>query len=450
MSAPTPPDRRRYRLTSPYDREIVRLAVPALGALVAEPLYVLADTAIVGHLGTRPLAGLAVAGIVLTAAFAVFNFLAYSTTGAVARRLGAGRRREATTIGVDACWLAVGLGVGLAVVGVVAAGWLVDVMGASDGARDHAITYLRISALGAPAYLVALAGAGFLRGMQDTRTTLVIALGANVANLALELLLVYGFDAGIAGSAWGTVTAQVGAAAAYVLIVRRSAVATGARVTPDREGVKTVAVIGGPLVVRTASLLAVSITVTALAARIGDTQVAAHQIAFQVNLLLALALDAIAIAAQAMVGRYLGAGHPHDARAASTRMIVLGIAAGALIALVVGGAAAWFVPLFTEDRAVVDLTVQVLVIVAVLQPLAAVVFVLDGVLIGAGDQRFLAVAMVVASFGVFAPLAATISVVGGGLLALWGAIAAWLVARAVGMVGRFAGTRWQRTGAAVA
>jgi len=187
--------------------------------------------------------------------------------------------------------------------------------------------------------------------------------------------------------------------------------------------------------------------VTALAARIDDVAVAAHQIAFQVNLLLALALDAIAIAAQAMVGRALGAGRPDDARAASWRMIELGVAAGVVVGLVVAATAPWFPDLFTDDHAVIDLAAQVLLVVALLQPLAAVVFVLDGVLIGAGDQRYLAWAMVVASFGVFAPLAVMISAAGGGLLALWGAIAAWMVARAVGMLGRFLTPRWEHLGA---
>ncbi|MFM8305482.1 MAG: MATE family efflux transporter [Actinomycetota bacterium] len=437
----------RPRLRSPFDREILRLAVPALGALIAEPLYVLADTAIVGHLGTRQLAGLAVAGIVLTAAFALFNFLAYSTTGAVARRLGAGERAGAVAIGVDATWLALGLGVVLAVVGVALAPQVVDLMGASGGARPFAITYLRISAAGAPAYLLSLAGAGFLRGMQDTRTTLVIAVGANAVNLALEVLLVYGLETGIAGSAWGTVIAQITAALAYLVIIRCFARSAGTRLRPDAAGVSQVARIGGPLVVRTGSLLAVSVTVTALAARIDDIAVAAHQIAFQVNLLLALALDALAIAAQALVGRFLGAGEPNRARAASVRMIELGVLAGVVVGLVVAASAPWFPDLFTGDAAVVDLAAQVLLVVAVLQPLGAVVFVLDGVLIGAGDQRYLAAAMVVASFGVFAPLAALVATTGGGLLALWGAIAAWMVARAVGMVGRFVGSRWERTGA---
>src|SRR4051794_11230023 len=370
------------RWRSPYDREILRLAVPALGALIAEPLYVLADTAIVGHLGTRQLAGLAVSGIVLTAAFAIFNFLAYSTTAVVARRVGAGEHRAAAEMGTDAYWLALGLGVVLMVVGLLAAPVIVDAMGASDRVHPYALTYLRISALGAPAYLVALAGAGFLRGLQDTKTTLVIAVGANVVNILLEVLLVYGFDGGIAGSAWGTVVAQCTAAVAYVWIARRATRQTHASARPRASGIRTVAMIGGPLIVRTGSLLAVSLAVTALAARIDDVAVAAHQIAFQVNLLLALALDAIAIAAQAMVGKYLGAGDPHDARASSMRMIKIGVVAGVVLMLVVAALAPWFPNLFSSDRAVQDLGAQVLLVVAGLPPPAA-----RGVAVGGGRPR---------------------------------------------------------------
>ena len=277
----------------------------------------------------------------------------------------------------------------------------------------------------------------------------MIAVGANVVNIVLELLFVYGLHGGIAGSAWGTVTAQCAAALAYVWIARRIARETHASGRPRAAGIRTVAVIGAPLIVRTASLLAVSLAVTALAARIDDVAVAAHQIAFQVNLLLALALDAIAIAAQAMVGKYLGAGDPRDARASSVRMIELGVVAGVVLMFVVAVIAPWFPTIFSSDHAVQDLGAQVLVIVALLQPLAAVVFVLDGVLIGAGDQRYLALAMVVATFGVFAPAAIGISLAGGGLLALWGAIAAWMVARAVGMVGRFVTDKWEVLGVSV-
>ena len=195
----------RIARRSPHDREIVRLAVPAFFALIAEPLYLLADTAIVGHLGTSKFAGFAIAGAVLTAAFGIFNFLAYSTTSAVARQIGAGNRKAAAHLGVDGLWLAVGLGVVLTVLGLVFAPAIADVMGASARAHPFAVTYLRISILGAPLLLLTLAGAGYLRGTQDTRTTLVIAVAANAVNLLLEVVLVYGLDLGLAGSAWGTV-----------------------------------------------------------------------------------------------------------------------------------------------------------------------------------------------------------------------------------------------------
>jgi putative MATE family efflux protein len=444
---PLAPGRRWPTRRSPYDAEIWRLALPAFGALAAEPLYVLVDTAIVGQLGTRQLAGLAIAGTVLTAAYALCNFLAYSTTAAVARQVGAGDRRAAAALGVDGAWLAAGLGVALALVGFAASSWIVDAMGASAGARPYALEYLRISLIGAPFMLVMFAGAGYLRGLQDTRTTLVVAVAANVLNLALEVLFVYGFDWGVAGSAWGTVLAQIAAGITYVVIIARSARRADAPLQPTRAGVRQTAVVGGPLIVRTASLLVVFLATTALAARISDDAVAAHQIAYQVFIFLALSLDALAIAAQAMIGRSLGASDSIQARAAARRMIewgvVVGVGFGVLLALV----RPWLVPVFTDDAGVRDLAEQLLLVVAVLQPLVAVVFVLDGVLIGAGDQRFLAAAMLVATFGVYAPAALLVEIAGGGIEALWGALALWCVARAVGLGIRYVSPRWQVTGA---
>lgn len=430
-----------------HDREIVRLAVPALGALAAEPLYLLCDTAIVGSLGTRALAGLAVAGTVLTATFGIFNFLAYSTTAAVARQVGAGNRREAARMGIDGCWLALGLGVGLAVLGLLLAPAIVDVMGASDNVRPYALTYLRISLLGAPALLLALAGAGYLRGMQDTRTTLVIAVASNAVNLLLELLFVYWLDLGIAGSAWGTVAAQGLAAIAFVTIIVRSASAEGASLRPDAAGIRMTARVGSRLIVRTGSLLAAFLAATAIASRLGDDDVAAHQIGFQVFLFLALSMDALAIAAQAMIGRFLGADDPAEARAAARRLlewgVVVGIGFGVLLAL----ARPWLVPLFTDDPDVEHLALQVLLVLAIMQPINAVVFVFDGVLIGAGDAGYLAGAMVVASLLVFAPAAITVLLLDSSLVWLWTALALWMVARGVGIAWRYVGSRWQVTGA---
>src|SRR4051794_3342965 len=277
---------------SPFDREILVLAVPALGALIAEPLYLLADTAIVGNLGTEQLGGLAVASIVLTAVFGIFNFLAYSTTGAVARHVGAENLREAASRGVDGLWLAAGLGALLGIAGILLAPVIVDVMGASASGRPYALTYLRISLIGAPFVLVALAGAGYLRGLQDTKTTLVIAVTANLVNLALELFLVYGLDLGIAGSAWGTVVAQIGAAAAFVVIARSTARRAGAAIAPTVAGVRETAVVGGHLIVRTGSLLIALLAPTAIAAPISNTPVARHPITVQTRTVLAPAPDA--------------------------------------------------------------------------------------------------------------------------------------------------------------
>jgi putative MATE family efflux protein len=432
---------------SPHDREILRLAVPALGALAAEPLYILVDTAIVGHLGTNPLAGLAVAGTVLTATFAIFNFLAYSTTGAVARQLGAGNRRAAAEVGVDGLWLATGLGVLLTVLGLALAPVIVDVMGASDRVHPFAQTYLLISVLGAPALLVTLAGAGYLRGVQDTRTTLVIAVAANAANMLIEVAFVYGLDLGIAGSAWGTVIAQYGAALAYISTIARAVRRENASVRPQADGILSAASVGGRLVIRTGSLLAAFLAATAIASRIGDDDVAAHQIAFQVFLFLGLSLDALAIAGQAMVGRFLGADDANEARAAARRMLEWGVAVGIVFGVLLLVLRPVIVPLFTPNAAVQDLALQVLVIVAVMQPLNALVFVLDGILIGAGDVTYLAWAMVVATLGVFAPAATAVLVLDGGLLWLWGALALWMGARCIGMAPRYVGTGWQVTGA---
>ncbi|MGZ4677477.1 MAG: MATE family efflux transporter [Acidimicrobiia bacterium] len=429
------------RRRSPHDREIVRLALPALGALIAEPLYLLADTAIVGHLGTRPLGGIAIAAIVLTSVFGIFNFLAYTTTGTVARHVGADDHLAAAEHGIDGLWLATGLGLALTALGLLLVPFIADAMGASANVRPYAVDYLRISLLGAPFVLVALAAAGYLRGTQDTRTTLYVAVGANVFNLALEALLVYGFDTGIAGSAWGTVVAQVASALVFLAIIRHRARPTGARFGPRRAGVRAAAIVGSQLVVRTGSLLAALLATTAVAARISDTALAAHQVAFQIWTFLALTLDAIAIAGQALVGRYLGAGDGPGARAVARRMLELAIAAGLAIGVVVAVARPWLVVPFTDDHAVRSLTEQVLWFVAILQPLAAGVFVLDGILIGAGDARYLALAMLVAS-AIYAGLLAVLGIVGVGLVALWAAFSVWMVLRAVGLAARYRTGRW--------
>jgi putative MATE family efflux protein len=438
---------RQQRPSAAHDREILRLAIPAFGALAAEPLYVLADTAIVGHLGTRPLGGLGVAGAVLSVAFGIFNFLAYGTTATVARRLGAGDRKGAAEHGVAGVWLAVGLGLALAGLGLALSGPIVGAMGASARVAPYARTYLRISLLGAPFVLVALAGTGYLRGLQDTRTPLVIALGANALNLVLELFLVYGIHLGIAGSAWGTVIAQIVAALAYLTIVRRNVRASNASARPDRGQLREAGAVGAYLTVRTGSLLLAFTAATSIASRIGDAQVAAHQIAFQLWLLLALCLDAIAIAGQAIVGRALGAGDAALTRASSRRMLEWGLMVGVVLGLLVLALDPLLALAFTRDTAVRNELRPVLVAVALMQPVGGLVFVLDGILIGAGDVRYLALAMAVATL-CFVPCAAAVLATGSGLIALWGALFVFMFARLYTMGRRYRRNAWLVTGVA--
>ncbi|WP_055545983.1 MATE family efflux transporter [Streptomyces sp. NBRC 110028] len=429
-----------------HDREIVALAVPAFGALVAEPLFVMVDSAIVGHLGTPQLAGLGVAAALLTTAVNIFVFLAYATTAAVARRVGAGDVPGAIRQGMDGIWLALLLGAAVITAALPTAPGLVDLFGASGTAAPYAITYLRVSALGIPAMLVVLAATGVLRGLQDTRTPLYVALGGFTANAALNAGLVYGAGLGIAGSAWGTVIAQWAMAAVYLAVVVRGARRHGASLRPDIAGIRACAHAGAPLLVRTLSLRAVMLIATAVAARLGDTEVAAHQIVLTLWTLLAFALDAIAIAGQAIIGRYLGAEDAEGARAACRRMVQWGIVAGIVLGLLVVASRPLFIPLFTTDPGVKDALLPVLLVTAAIQPVSGVVFVLDGVLMGAGDGRYLAGAMIV-TLAVFAPVALLVPIWGGGLTALWWTMALMMSLRLATLWLRARSGRWIVTGA---
>ncbi|MET7488301.1 MATE family efflux transporter [Streptomyces sp. NPDC005538] len=429
-----------------HDREIVMLAVPAFGALVAEPLFVMADSAIVGHLGTAQLAGLGVASALLTTAVSVFVFLAYATTAAVARRVGAGDLQAAIRQGMDGIWLALLIGAIVIAVVLPSAPVLVDLFGSSATAAPYATTYLRISAIGIPAMLIVLAATGVLRGLQNTRTPLYVAISGFIANAALNVGLVYGADLGIAGSAWGTVIAQWGMAAVYLFVVVRGARRHGASLRPDASGIRASAQAGAPLLVRTLSLRAILLIATAVAARLGDADIAAHQIILSLWSLLAFALDAIAIAGQAIIGRYLGANDPQGARAACRRMVQWGIAVGVVLGLLVILTRPLFLPLFTSDPTVKDTALPALIMVALSQPICGVVFVLDGVLMGAGDGPYLAGAMLV-TLAVFAPAALLVPTFGAGLTALWGAMTLMMAVRMLTLLLRARSGRWIVTGA---
>ncbi|MFE2476895.1 MATE family efflux transporter [Streptomyces sp. NPDC059389] len=438
--APLKPAPRRH------DREILALAVPAFGALVAEPLFVMADSAIVGHLGTPQLAGLGIAAALLTTAVSVFVFLAYATTAAVSRRVGAGDLRAAIRQGMDGIWLALLIGAVVLAVLLPTAPWLVSLFGASDTVAPYAVTYLRISALGIPAMLMVLAATGVIRGLQDTRTPLYVAIAGFALNAVLNVALVYGAGFGIAGSAWGTVIAQCAMAGAYLFVVVRGARTHDASLRPDPAGIRACAQAGVPLLVRTLSLRAVLMIATAVAARLGDADIAAHQILLSLWSLLAFALDAIAIAGQAIIGRYLGAGDTVGAKAVCRRMVQWGIASGIVLGALVVAARPVFIPLFTGDPVVEDALLPALLVVAISQPVCGIVFVLDGVLMGAGDGRYLAWAMLL-TLAVFTPAALLVPTLGGGLTALWWAMTLMMLVRMATLQLRARSGRWLVAGA---
>ncbi|MFF2021915.1 MATE family efflux transporter [Streptomyces sp. NPDC058171] len=429
-----------------HDREIVTLAVPAFGALVAEPLFLMADSAIVGHLGTAQLAGLAIASALLLTAVSVFVFLAYATTATVSRMVGAGDLQGAIRQGVDGVWLAILLGVVVTALTLPTAPALVELFGASDTAAPYALTYLRISALGIPAMLIVLAATGILRGLQNTKTPLYVAIGGFVANAVLNVVLVYGAGFGIAGSAWGTVIAQWGIATVYGYVVVRGARRHGASLRPDAAGIRASARTGAPLLVRTLSLRLIMIIATAVAARLGDADVAAHQIVVNLWTLLAFALDAIAIAGQAIIGRYLGANDPEGAKAVCRRMVEWGVISGIVLGALVVLTSPLYIPLFSSDSAVRDAALPALIVIAVAQPICGIVFVLDGVLMGAGDGPYLAGAMVV-TLVAFLPMVLLVPVLDGGLTAVWVAMSLMMVVRMLTLWLRSRSGRWIVTGA---
>jgi putative MATE family efflux protein len=430
------------------DREILRLAVPAFFALVAEPLFLLADSAIVGHLGTQQLAGPGDAEAVLATAVNLCVFLAYGTTAAVARRMGSGDLAGAIRQGVDGIWLAVLIGVLTAAVAIPFSSAIVRALGASPDVEPYAVTYLQISLLGVPAMLVVLAATGVLRGLHDMRTPLVVMSIAAASNVVLNVLLVYGAGLGIAGSAWGTVIAQVGAAAAFVVKVVRGAREHGAPLRPDLPGIRASATAGVPLLVRTLTLRVALLVTTYVAARQGAVGLAAHQVAFTLWSFLVFALDALAIAGQALVGRALGASDVAGTRAATRRMMLWGAWGGVVLAVLLVVLRPAYIPLFTPDAAVQDLLGTILLVAAVMQPVAGVVFVLDGVLIGAGDGRYLAWAGLF-TLAAFLPLAWWVHADDAGVVALWWAFGGFMMARLVTLVARERGDTWMVTGASV-
>jgi putative MATE family efflux protein len=427
---------------SVWDREIARLGVLALGALAAEPLYVLVDTAIVGHLGRPQLAALGISAVVLSFAFANFNFLTYGTTAHVARAHGAGQRSAAAAVGGQAFTLSLALGVLLTAAVIAAAPVIAGWMGATGGTRDLTVTYLRIAALGLPSAFLALAGQGYFRGVSDLRTPLVIVVAGNAANVALTPVFVYGFGWGLAGSAWATALAQTGMGAWFAVALLRGACL---RLRPRREPMRRLLTIGRHIFVRTTSLQVALVAAGAVAARFGDASIGAHQIAFQLWIFVALILDAVAIAAQVIVGRLLGSGDGDGAFVAGLRVIVISVVLALGFAALVLVTAPWLPRVFTGDALVIERAQAVWPLFAFALPMSAAVYALDGILIGAGDSRYLMWAMLLSSlFGTALAVAAL--PLGLGLVGVWAAIVVMNGVRLATLAWRFGSRRWAVVG----
>lgn len=435
----------RTRRRSQLDREVFALALPAFATLVAEPLLVMVDSAIVGHLSTDALAGLGIAASVVSLTLGLCIFLAYATTAMVARRLGAGDLRGALAGGLDGMTLALILGSLLAVTLGFLATPIVGLYSVTTTVAALASTYLSVVATGFPAALTMLAATGVLRGLQDTRTPLIVALAMNMANVIVTLGCVHGLGMGIRGAALGTLIAQWAAAGALTTVVLIRGKSHGVRWSWHPAGVLHAARAGGWLVVRTAGLLAALLVATAAAAAMGTVALAAHQILNGLWMLLVMAMDAVAIAAQAIVGRYLGAGDAQTVRVLLARLLGWATAVGSALGLALWLLHPLYLWLFTPDAQVQGMVAAVLPIMAAITLIAATVFVLDGVLIGAGDMRYLAVASVI-NLTAYLPLVGLVVVTDAGLVWLWVAYAGLTVCRLATLGLRARGDTWLRLG----
>ncbi|WP_227468167.1 MATE family efflux transporter [Microbacterium sp. YJN-G] len=451
MASPASPAPSASGAPLTLNREILRLAVPALGALVAEPAFLILDAVMVGHLGTVPLAGLGIAGAVLQTIVGLMIFLAYSTTPAVARRFGAGQPGDAVSVGIDGMWLALGLGAVLAILGAVGTPAMIALFGPDAAVATEARTYLMISMWGLPAMLIVFAATGLLRGMQDTMTPLWIAGLGFGANALLNWIFIYGLGWGIAGSAFGTVTAQWGMVAAYVVVIRRLARRHGASMRAQRAGIRGTARSGGWLFLRTVSLRVALLVTVGVATGIGTRELAGWQIAYTIFSTAAFALDALAIAAQALIGKSLGAGDLAQVHRVLRRTVAWGLWFGVLVGAAIAALSGVLGTLFTGDAAVGALVQPAFIVLALAQPVAGIVFVLDGVLMGANDARYLAIAGLL-NLVPFLPALWIISATGidGSLGLLWLAIAffgVYLLARLFTLGWRVRTDEWTRVDA---
>lgn len=429
----------RKRQQRVLDRDIIRLALPALGALAAEPTYLLVDTAVVGHLGTTQLAALGLAATFLASVFWLFNFLANATTTRIANAHGAGETDATGRIAAQAVWLAIGIGTALTLLGLVFAPQIVSALQADDQVAGHATTYLRISSAGAIFVMLALAGQGWARGIQRMDIPLKILVASNALNVVLEVLFVYGFDWGIAGSAWGTVIAQGAAGAAFVWWMRG---ALARRMKLVASELRPLLSFGGDLFVRTGLMLLCFNVINALLARQGSTPLAANQVLFQLMVFLALVMDSIAISAQSLIGRELGSRHRDQALAYARRATLLSIYAGCALALLLALGHSAIPQAFTSDASVLHEIARVWWLFVIYVLASAPLYGWDGVLLGGSDSRAMMWILVIAAASCLPVAFAMIDNPANAIVAAWIAYSVLNAMRLLGSGIRVASKRW--------
>ena len=429
--------------TAATSRRIAALALPALVVLAAEPLYVLVDTAVVGHLGSVPLAAVAIGGTVLTMAAWLGTILAYGTTGRAARRFGSGDRTAAVQEGLQASWLAFGTGIVIAIGMQVVAGPLARALAGDPEIASEAAQWMRIAAIGAPGLLLAAAGNGWMRGVQDTRRPLYFVLGANLLSAALCPILVYPAGLGLVGSAIANVVAQTVSGVCFAVALLREEINWRPQIRVIGEQLR----LGRDLLIRGGAFQLSFLSATTVAARFGTATIAGHQIAMQLWFFTALVLDAVAIAAQSLIGAALGAGDAAGARALARRIGFIGVVCGVAFAVVIAAGAGVVPRLFSSDSAVLDQAGVAWPWFVAMQPVAGLVFALDGVLIGAGDVRYLRDLTVVAALGFFLPAIWIAYVLDWGLAGIWAGLTLFVVVRCVALLLRLRTGGWAVVGA---
>ena len=428
-------------------RRIADLAFSALVVLIAPPLYLLLDLAVVGRLGADELAALGVGTLVLAVLSTQLTFLAYGTTARSARRFGEGDRDGAIAEGVAATWIALVVGVAIVVAGYLAAPWIMralvpDVTVAAEGAQ-----WLRIAIFGVPLILASMAGNGWMRGIQETRAPVVnVVVGLSLAAV-LCVGLVHGVGPfprwGLTGSAWANVIGQSLTGLLFGAALWRQGRAAGVAWRPDRSVIRAQLVMARDLILRSASFQICFLSAAAVAARYSVAAVAAHQVVLQVWEFLSLLLDSLAIAAQALVGAALGAAAPGRARAVARRVILASVGVALVVAVALAAGAGVLPKLFNSDPAVLHAISAPWWFLVAMLPVAGVVFALDGVLLGAGDAAFLRTATLVAALGAFLPLIWASHAFDWGLIGIWSGLLAFMVARLAAVYLRYAGGRWE-------